>query len=44
MTGDMPIRKPSGMATSAAIRKPLPTRSNEWPSWIAMPLSFGPLS
>ena len=40
----MPMTKPSGIATSAASRKPDSTRPSEYASWMPMPLSFGPLS
>ena len=44
ISGDMPIRKPSGTATSTASKKPSPTRPSECASWMPMPLSLGPLS
>ena len=40
----MPIRKPSGMPTSAARPKPAPTRPSEYSSCQPMPTSFGPFS
>ena len=43
-SGDMPIRKPSGIATSIAMPKPSATRPSENASCSAMPLSFGPWS
>jgi hypothetical protein len=37
-----PIRKPSGMPTSAARPKPRPTRSSEFSTFQPMPWSLGP--
>ena len=38
-----PIRKPSGIPTSAARPKPSPTRPSEFISLMPMPWSLGPL-
>ena len=42
-TWKRPIRKPSGMPTSAASPKPTATRSSEKRMFQPMPWSFGPL-
>ena len=42
-TAKRPIRKPSGMPTSAASPKPRPTRCSEYRMFQPMPWSFGPL-
>jgi len=41
-SGDMPIRKPRGIATSAASPKPSITRPIEYAIWMPMPWSLVP--